>query len=100
MKKVSVSSARRLLLSLELSPKETHPPYYSETKEQIRRAINHHIRHRGEFDEVIDFERALDDRDNPRYLNAKYDKGDHLHPNGAGYRAMAGAIDLTIFSHR
>lgn len=33
-----------------------------------------------------------------RQLLAKYDGGDHLHPNGAGYIAMADAVDLSIFS--
>ena len=26
-----------------------------------------------------------------------YDSGDHLHPNDAGYRAMANAINLALF---
>ena len=26
-----------------------------------------------------------------------YDSGDHLHPNDAGYQAMADAIDLGLF---
>jgi lysophospholipase L1-like esterase len=25
--------------------------------------------------------------------------GDHLHPNNAGYQAMANAIDLSLFRH-
>ena len=31
------------------------------------------------------------------YLPA-YDSGDHLHPNDAGYAAMANAIDLALFT--
>lgn len=30
----------------------------------------------------------------PERLNPAYDSGDHLHPNAAGYRAMAAAVDL------
>jgi len=26
-----------------------------------------------------------------------YDSGDHLHPNDAGYQAMADAVDLSLF---
>jgi lysophospholipase L1-like esterase len=30
-------------------------------------------------------------------MAAAYDSGDHLHPKDAGYKAMAGAIDLSLF---
>ena len=30
----------------------------------------------------------------PRRLRADFDPGDHLHPNDAGYQAMADAFDL------
>jgi lysophospholipase L1-like esterase len=52
----------------------------------------------GLFDvKVIDFDAATRDPANPtRYLPA-YDSGDHLHPNDAGYQAMANAIDLALF---
>ena len=33
-------------------------------------------------------------------LMAQYDSGDHLHPNDAGYEAMAKAIDLALFKGR
>ena len=26
-----------------------------------------------------------------------YDSGDHLHPNDAGYQAMANAVNLAVF---
>ena len=29
-------------------------------------------------------------------INPAYDSGDHLHPNDAGYQAMANAIDLEM----
>jgi lysophospholipase L1-like esterase len=34
---------------------------------------------------------------NPQALRAQFDSGDHLHPNDAGYLAMAEAIDLSLF---
>ena len=33
----------------------------------------------------------------PDHLAPRYDSGDHLHPNDAGFKAMAGAIDLDWF---
>ena len=32
----------------------------------------------------------------PSHMLAKYDSGDHLHPNDAGYKVMAEAIDVTL----
>jgi lysophospholipase L1-like esterase len=38
---------------------------------------------------------------NPLRLNPAYDSGDQLHPNDAGYQAMADAIDLDmLLPHR
>jgi hypothetical protein len=34
----------------------------------------------------------------PERLNPRYDSGDHLHLNDAGYRAMADAVDLRLFT--
>ncbi len=64
----------------------------------MREALNSWIRSGGAFDAVADFETATADPTNPKRLRPEFDPGDHLHPNDAGYRAMAGAIDLSIFS--
>jgi lysophospholipase L1-like esterase len=49
------------------------------------------------FDGIIDFDLALRDPGEPRRIRAELDSGDHLHPNDAGYRAIADAIDLSLF---
>ena len=41
------------------------------------------------FDGVLDFDKATRDPQNPRGYLPQYDSGDHLHPNDAGYQAMA-----------
>lgn len=61
--------------------------------EAERQALNEWIRTSGAFDGVIDFDAALRDPSNPTMLLPAYD-GDHLHPNDAGYQAMANAVDL------
>jgi lysophospholipase L1-like esterase len=43
---------------------------------------------------LVDFDAALRDPSSPGRLNPAYDSGDGLHPNAAGYAAMAQAIDL------
>ena len=63
-----------------------------------RRAINAWIRTAGPFYGVIDFDHALRDPARPDRLHAAFDSGDHLHPNDAGYAAMAAAVDLCLFA--
>ncbi|MFH8405237.1 SGNH/GDSL hydrolase family protein [Streptomyces sp. NPDC018019] len=68
--------------------------YYSERGEAKRDALNDWIRTSGEYDAVIDLDRALSDPADHDRLAPLYDVGDHLHPSDAGYRAMAEAVDL------
>jgi len=71
--------------------------YYSEPGEEKRQAVNEYIRQSDTFDGVVDFDQALRDPDNSLKLLPEYDSGDNLHPNDAGYRAMAETVDLTLF---
>ena len=68
--------------------------YGTPSGEQQRQKLNQWIRTSGAFDGVIDFDRAVRDPKNPTQLLPAYDSGDHLHPNDAGYLAMAEAVDL------
>lgn len=71
--------------------------YWSEQGEATRQAVNAWIRTNTEADGVIDFDAVMRDPAEPLKLAAAYDSGDHLHPNDAGFRAMADAIDLTPY---
>jgi lysophospholipase L1-like esterase len=62
--------------------------------EAVRDQVNHWIRTSGEFDAVVDFAKAVADPADPEELNPAYNSGDFLHPNDAGYRAIAAAIKL------
>jgi lysophospholipase L1-like esterase len=46
------------------------------------------------FDSVVDFDMLLRDPHDPQRLLPAYDSGDHLHPNAAAHRVMAGAVNL------
>jgi lysophospholipase L1-like esterase len=73
--------------------------YYSPENDAKRLAVNRWIRTSGEWDGVIDFDRAVRDPDQPLRILPAYDSGDHLHPNDAGMRAMADAIPLRLFRY-
>jgi lysophospholipase L1-like esterase len=68
--------------------------YYCEEKEKVRQAVNTWIRESGAYDGVADFDAVVRDPANPKHIKAEFDSGDHLHPNDAGYVAMADSIDL------
>ena len=74
--------------------------YYSAAGEATREAVNAWIRTSGAFDGVIDFDQVMRDPADPLRLNPAYDSGDHLHPNDAGYQAMANAINLAMLLPR
>jgi lysophospholipase L1-like esterase len=71
--------------------------YYTAAREGVRRAVNDWMRSSGEFDALLDTEAALRDPDNPTRILPAYDSGDHLHPNAAGYLAIANAVPLAPF---
>jgi lysophospholipase L1-like esterase len=72
--------------------------YYSVAGEAKREAVNQWIRTSGAFDAVIDFDKVVRDPQNPLHILPAFDSGDHLHPNDAGYAAMADSIDLSLFN--
>jgi lysophospholipase L1-like esterase len=74
--------------------------YSRDEGEAIREALNNWIRTGGAFDAVVDFEAATRDPKDPKRIRPEFDPGDHLHPNDAGYRAMAEAVDLSIFTKK
>jgi lysophospholipase L1-like esterase len=72
--------------------------YWSTEGESGRDAVNAFIR--GEdsgCDGVIDLDSATHDTNDKTRYRATYDSGDHLHPNDAGMKAIADAVDLTLF---
>lgn len=75
----------------------TDPAPHTAESEALRQAVNEGLRRSTAFDALIDMDQALRDPDQPQRLRPAFDSGDHLHPNDAGYQAMAAAIDLALF---
>jgi lysophospholipase L1-like esterase len=71
--------------------------YFTPEKEAKRLAVNEWIRKSGAFDGLVDFDRVVADPAHPSAIAPAFDSGDHLHPNDAGYKAMAEAVDLKLF---
>ena len=61
-----------------------------------QQAVNKWIREPGHFDAVLDFEKVVQDPQNPLRIRANL-TGDYVHPNTEGYRLMGESIDLKLF---
>lgn len=72
--------------------------YFGAEREAKRQAVNTWIRTANVYDAVVDFDMATRDPQHPTRLLPAYNSGDNLHPNDAGYKAMAEAIDLSLFT--
>jgi lysophospholipase L1-like esterase len=68
--------------------------FFSDAGEAKRQAVNAAIRSSAAVDGVFDFDVVMRSPVDPAVINPAFDSGDHLHPNDAGYAAMAAAIDL------
>lgn len=71
--------------------------YSDPNREKTRQRVNKWIMTSGTFDHVVDFGAFVESKSTAGQLDPKYDGGDHLHPNGAGYKAIADQFPLDIF---
>ena len=69
-------------------------------REFNRSALSDWIRTSGQFDGVIDFDRAMADPSRPTFMLPIYDSGDHTHPSPTGYRFMGNYVDIGLFKGR
>jgi lysophospholipase L1-like esterase len=88
------SGLRVLLGTITPSGGSTQGEYGSAAANATRLAVNRWIRRGRPAGRVVDFDAALRDPADPSRLARRYDSGDHLHPNGAGYRRMAAAVRI------
>jgi lysophospholipase L1-like esterase len=70
---------------------------YSPQGDRARERVNAWIRTSGAFDGVLDFDAVWRDPADPARIRDDLHAGDHLHGNDAGYKALADAIDLSLF---
>jgi lysophospholipase L1-like esterase len=70
--------------------------YFMPEGETVREAYNAWVKTGGAFDGVVDFAPSVADRADPTTFDPRFNLSDRLHPNDAGYQAMANAIDLKM----
>ncbi|MGW2648012.1 SGNH/GDSL hydrolase family protein [Streptomyces sp. NPDC001393] len=88
-----VHAAGKCVVVATIGPFEGRPEWRP-AAEAVRRAVNRFVRADGEFDAVTDFDRVLRSPRAPARLLARFDGGDHLHPDDRGMRALADAVGL------
>ncbi|KAK1757146.1 SGNH hydrolase-type esterase domain-containing protein [Echria macrotheca] len=71
--------------------------YSNAARDAGRQSLNNWILTSGTFDYMVDFAKIVGDPSQKSQLAKQYDGGDHLHPNVAGYQAMADGFPLEIF---
>lgn len=71
-------------------------PYHTISGEAKRQSVNQWIRTSDAFDAIVDFDLVIRDPVHTDRLLPAYDSGDHIHPNDAGCKALADAVDLQI----
>ena len=78
------------LLPIQNSRKDTP------ANEATRQAVNKWIRESRRFDAVLDFEKVVQDPQNPLRIRRDL-TGDYVHPSTEGYRLMAESVPLELF---
>lgn len=68
--------------------------YYTAAREAVRQQVNGWLRSAREFDALVDWDMVLRDPAAPTRLRSAYNSRDWLHPNDAGYQALAAAVPL------
>lgn len=79
------------------APSPSQQSYSDKNREATRQRVNKWILESGTFDHTVDFGGMVESKSSPGQLDSKYNGGDYLHPNGAGYKAMADGFPLDIF---
>jgi lysophospholipase L1-like esterase len=68
--------------------------YYTAAGNATRERVNRWILTSGEFDASVDFSTVLENPADPDELLPAFNSGGYLHPNDAGYRAVANSINI------
>jgi lysophospholipase L1-like esterase len=90
-----VHAARLPIIGATIIPR--HNATWTPQMTQYRNIVNEWIRHKANFDGVIDFDRLIRSAADPDLMNPILDLGDHIHPNPFGYFLMGREVELKLF---
>jgi lysophospholipase L1-like esterase len=90
-----VHAARLPIIGATIIPR--HNATWTPQMTQYRNIVNDWIRHKANFDGVIDFDRLIRSAADPDLMNPILDLGDHIHPNPFGYFLMGQEVELKLF---
>ncbi len=76
------------------------PTYRTPRALTLRREVNEWIRTRSPADAIVDFDAVVRSAADPDRIDARYDGGDGLHFNAAGYQRLAEAVNLATLRGR
>lgn len=71
--------------------------YDTDFREKARQMVNEWIRTSGRFDAVIDFDKVMQNPEEPLTILPGLHDGDYLHPSQTGHKILGEAIDLKLF---
>lgn len=71
--------------------------YQGTERERTRKRVNKWILESKTFDYTVDLAGIIANKNNIEQLDPKYNGGDGLHPNVAGYQALVDAFPIDIF---
>ncbi|KAH8710208.1 SGNH hydrolase-type esterase domain-containing protein [Phaeosphaeriaceae sp. PMI808] len=72
--------------------------YAGTEREKARKRVNKWIMESKVFDHSVDLAGLVASKSNPESLDTRYNGGDGLHPNVAGYQAVADGFPIEIFN--
>lgn len=88
-----------MTIGATITPFGGNTGYAGTEKEKTRLRVNEWVlaKGNGSYDFVVDFASLVATKGQVSVLDKRFDSGDGLHPNVAGYQAMANGFPLDIF---
>jgi lysophospholipase L1-like esterase len=90
------------IIGVTMIPRHNRPPDQNNTgwnaaKTAIRNEVNQWIRTKAPFDAIVDFDKIVQDSNNPDLIFPPFNCGDGIHPSPRGYYEMGKSLRLDLF---